>query len=171
MSNKKKTIHPLACIFIISLSLLVLTGCSFGQIEDTNGDLNELNQLVIEEHVDKTSHANYVVMGYHNASGGVSGEYSEYDHDNVIERAGKFSGIMEIQHTQLDSNESVTIKLSITHEVGNFIVVILDPDNSILEEVNESGDFEYTYSAQGLYRILIFGESAKFELEVNRVIF
>ena len=139
------------CLLLI-LSMLLITSCSLGHIEDTNGPDNYMISTLTEEDI---------INGTNSTS---IGSVHSTVNSKHTERVKKFSGVSNI----LNLNDSSSIKLYINFKVnsGNGIVAIVS--NGIITHFFETNTNTYVTLRGGQeYIVKIVGESCNYELTLD----
>lgn len=140
----------LILIFLI-LSLL-LTGCEYGQIEDTNGEEDYSIQTILDDKIKEGPNTRYVI----------NSKWSTKDNVTTM-KIEKFSGIFLLRTTHV-SNKTLTYEIDSIVEKGNFKIVIVKNNEEIINVLINSTELVTINDAEGKYQIKAVGESAKFKM-------
>lgn len=139
-------------IIIICLSIFI-TGCSYGQIEDTNGDEDFSIETISDEKIKKGPNTRFVIKSKRTNKNNISTVKIE-----------KFSGIYLLKTTKV-SNQTLTFNIDSTVEKGNFRIVIVKDKEIIKDFLINCSDSHTIDNAVGNYLLKIVGESAKFTID------
>lgn len=136
---------------LLVILLFLLSGCSIGQIADTNGDDDySIETISNDEIIDGTS--SFSVGSLETSTNGVN----KY-------KVNKFSGVKTIDTFRLN-NSIFTIEVDCTVSSGNFMLA-LTTDKKIVKEFNINSSDSFTINNfSGTYYLKIVGESAKFNI-------
>lgn len=140
----------LILIFLI-LSLL-LTGCEYGQIEDTNGEEDYSIQTILDDKIKEGPNTRYVI----------NSKWSTKDNVTTM-KIEKFSGIFLLRTTHV-TNKTLTYEIDSIVEKGNFKIVIVKNNEEIINVLINSTELVTINDAEGKYQIKAVGESAKFKM-------
>ena len=160
------------CIAIILTLVLLIFFTGQDHIEDMNGEDTALVTINLGVSVKKQNHyRSYLVSVINSGNGsGVVGEYEDVDYDGVKFKAKKQSGVMTLHATKVNNNSTLHLTIKSILNSGNLEIVIVDPTNEIVETVpiNKEESVTITNTIEGLYRVVIGGESADVNIEVKR---
>lgn len=158
-------------LLVISLILVFsLTGC-MDHIEDSNGDDTALASFSIQAELDSgtiSSRGSYSSASY---SGGTTYAtmYEEIDYDNISMSYNIFSGITKIQATEVNEGDSFNLSADFEIFSGNLEVVIVSPLGEVLAQFTEENNaYTLVDCIDGIYFVIIGGESAKFDISIQR---
>ena len=140
----------LILIFLI-LSLL-LTGCEYGQIEDTNGEEDYSIQTILDDKIKEGPNTRYVI----------NSKWSTKDNVTTM-KIEKFSGLFLLRTTHV-TNKTLTYEIDSIVEKGNFKIVIVKNNEEIINVLINSTELVTINDAEGKYQIKAVGESAKFKM-------
>ncbi len=158
-------------LFILIFFLVfALTGC-MEHIEDINGDDTSLDSFTIQEKLDSgtiSSRGSYSSASY---SGGTTFAtmYEDIDYDNISMSYDLFSGVSKIHATEVDDDDIFTI--SVIYEIisGNFEVALVNPNGLVIFQfTEENNSFTVNNAIEGIYFVIIGGESAEFDIDISR---
>jgi len=173
MNKNQKIILLIIFIGIIITIILYFTLFNFKHIEDTNGDLTNLVSINLSD-VKVINNARYreefSSYSYDGNKSGVINKYINLDYDYLKFKAKKFSGVKEIQATKVEKNEKLIIEIKSELKSGNLEIIVLSPNNTIIEnvEINSTIQVIINGTIEGIYKVVIGGESAEYNIEVNR---
>jgi hypothetical protein len=165
----KKYILMLVTVF---LSLSIISCMS--HIEDSNGDDTTLETIDLESSIKDGSYSSISSLTSSSYSGGTtySFSYSDIDYDYVSLSYGKISGTTKIHCSDMGQGEELV--LTITNQVseGNFEIIVIGPNKTIVEEVNVNTTTTVTIPStdEGEYFVVIGAESAVVTIDIEREI-
>lgn len=175
---KKSTITiviGVSVVFLLVSFLLVYHFGSLKHIEDTNGDQTKLTSIKLADKVTMRDRGVEVLssLKQSGAKSGVTNWYANVDYDTTKISTRKFSGIKTVQATYVKEDDTLQIVIDNKLKSGNLEIVIVDPNNQIIKEipVNTIEVVEIDETVEGVYRVLIGGESANFIITCERMIF
>lgn len=151
---KYKLFNYVLIIFIFSL---LLTGCEYGQIEDTNG-IDDYSILTIsDKQIKEGPNSRFVKKS----------NWSTKDNVTTL-KIEKFSGIFLLRTTKL-TTKTLTYNIESNIEKGNFRIVIVKDNEQIIDVPINSIERVTINNADGKYQIKAIGESAQFVMsfEIN----
>ncbi|XFA99793.1 hypothetical protein ACAG96_04190 [Candidatus Izemoplasma sp. B36] len=158
-------------LFILLFFLaFALTGC-MEHIEDTNGDDTSLSSFTIQEKLDSgtiSSRGSYSSASY-SGSTTFATMYEDIDYDNITMSYDIFSGVSKIHATEVDDDDIFTI--SVIYEIisGNFEVALVNPNGLVIFQfTEENNSFTVNNAIEGIYFVIIGGESAEFDIDISR---
>ena len=158
-------------LILVFVMVLFLTGC-MNHIEDTNGEDTSLETFTIQEKLDSGSFSSRSSTSFTSCSGGTTYAtmYEEIDCGNLSIRYNLFSGVDKVHATEANDGDSFTITIDITHQSGNLEVVLVNPNDEILGvySLTTTTSFTVQDAIDGIYFVIIGGESAEFEIDINR---
>lgn len=175
--KKKRMLFLIGLFVLLMIGFIILFYIFIGtsqHIEDTNGDLNELVEIQIDDTItsDMVKYTSYMSSySYTGLQSGAASRYSDVDYNSIKISAEKISGIKVVNTTSLVANEKVRLEISVVHTEGNFKMYMVDDEGTILTElVVGSGIsvYEYVATTDIEIRIIIVGESANISLEISR---
>lgn len=138
--------------FFALFLILLITGCSFIQVEDTNGDDNYVIQTFSDEDIARTNHSTSFRL------------YKTSYNDHGTIKVKKMSGIMLLNTTNANG-QTLIYNINSSVVKGNFRIVIVSNDKIIKDiPINEESSFKLE-NVSGSYELKIVGESAEFSLE------
>jgi hypothetical protein len=161
-------------LIIVSFVLVLgLSGC-MDHIEDTNGDDTSLETFTIQEKLDEGTFSTRGSSSTTVCSGGTTYAmmYEEIDCGYLSQSYGIFSGVSKVHATDMFDGETLTFVITTTIDAGNLEVVIVDPNDDIVATIAVNGTATYTIdnTIDGIYFVVIGGESAEFSIEIDRTI-
>ena len=136
-------------VFIL-ISLLALSSCSIGHVEDTNGEDTEPVTITDGDITDGSSHVATL-----SSKGQANGTY----YYNVRKLSGVFS-----LNKHSASDGSLTVNMSATLLSGNARIAIVK-DGKIVADIPFGENQTVTLEGSGLYEIKIAAESAQLSIE------
>ncbi len=94
--------------------------------------------------------------------------YKDYDYTKC--QAKKFSGVKVVQETEVEKNQKLIIEIESELKSGNLEIIVLGPSNNIIEnvQVNSTRQVVINNTMEGIYKVVIGGESANYKIEINR---
>ena len=163
----------LGILIVLGFALTIYFSRFIKHIEDTNGDQTELVTINLSDEIQKTRNLSTVASRrYSGGSSQVIGRLKDKDFDTLNYTVKKFSGVQTLLATQLNENETLQLTIDNKLKGGNLEIVIVDPNNQIIQEVpvNTIETIQIDATRKGTYRVVIGGESANFTIEINRQI-
>lgn len=146
-------------IIIFLIFSLLLTGCEYGQIEDTNGEEDYSIQTITDDRIKEGPNTRFVI----------NSKWSTKYNVTTI-KIEKFSGIFLLR-TILVTNKTLTYEIDSIVEKGNFKIVIVKNNEEIINVLINSTELVTINEAEGKYQLKAVGESAKllmnFEIKVE----
>lgn len=139
---------------LLVVLLFVLSGCSFGQIEDTNGDEDFSIQTISEDEIIKGTNSVSV------------GRITTSKNNNYSMKVEKFSGVETICTWEKYSS-LFNLTTDITINSGNFMLVLTTDKDVIKVFKNNEIDEFLVNTLSGDIHLKIVGESANFQLKYN----
>ena len=139
-------------IIIFLIFSLLLTGCEYGQIEDTNGEEDYSIQTITDDRIKEGPNTRFVI----------NSKWSTKYNVTTI-KIEKFSGIFLLR-TILVTNKTLTYEIDSIVEKGNFKIVIVKNNEEIINVLINSTELVTINDAEGKYQIKAVGESAKFKM-------
>ncbi len=149
----KKKIFALV---ICAIMVLSLASCTFGHIEDTNGEDNYTLGTITDERLLSGATSYVQAVAVKSEVNGV-----------ITYKAEKFSGVYTLKKIPYAVGTQMIIKTDITVESGNFRVVLIQ-NGEIIKDI-PFGENQVTVIEEPRrdYEIRIAGESAKFDLRLE----
>lgn len=165
----------LGILIVLGFALTIYFSRFIKHIEDTNGDQTELVTINLSDEIQKKREIYVSTVASRRYSGGSSqviGRLKDKDFDTLNYTVKKFSGVQTLLATQLNENETLQLTIDNKLKGGNLEIVIVDPNNQIIQEVpvNTIETIQIDATRKGTYRVVIGGESANFTIEINRQI-
>jgi len=143
-------------------------------IEDTNGDDTSLETFDLESKVEQGSYSNISSLSSSASSGDTTYcfSYDDIDYDTIDLSYGKFSGVAKVHCSDMNEGKELILTITSTVNEGNFEIVVVGPDNAIIEtvEVNSTVSVTIPSTTKGEYFVVIGGESAKVSIQIVREI-
>jgi len=156
---------------LVVIASLFLTGC-MEHIEDTNGEDTALVTFTIQEKLDAGSFSSRGSSSTTICSGGTtySMMYEEIDCNYMYVSYGLFSGMEKIQATDATDGETIEFIITPLLTSGNLEVVLVDPEDQIIATfpVNQTTTYTVDNATDGLYFIIVGGESTAYTIEIDR---
>lgn len=159
-------------LFLITTILLFsLTAC-MDHITDDNGSDTSLSTFTIQDKLDEGSFSSRGGSSMTTCSGGTTHSmmYEEIDCGSMTMSYSIFSGISKIHVSDMSEGDTLSLTITSTLTSGNLEIVIIDPSDTILTTINVGETVTYTIETtiSGEYFVLIGGESAEFDIEIDR---
>ncbi len=157
-------------IITLLVILPIFSGCE--HIEDTNGDLTDLQTISDSTFLGKT--INFTTSGVNSSSTKNNfttiNMYDEIDLDKLTMNSGISSGISNIIATEVKEGDSFYFVASSKVEKGNFLMVLISPNNEIVYRfaTNKKDTVTITEAEKGIYFIRIGAESFTGNVSVER---
>ncbi len=165
--------------FGLMVAIVVIAFLSFDKshIEDTNGDLTTLETMTTNDiaknwydynaknlciRTTSSSECSYIS----GSSGSGPHEDTKYD---AKYSATLLSGTIFIRAIRINSGEQLIISLTTELTSGNMEVILMDPDGNIEHEflLNTTDSISLSNTTIGYYYVIMGGESAEFELDID----
>ena len=139
-------------IFLLVISLLLLTGCFGEHIEDLNGEDNYNLSTLNESHLIEGTNSSLVI-----------GSVTSNINNKFKQKVKKFSGVTKIY--ELDSNSTYEIEFIVT--LGNGLAGVVS-DNGIEWIIKPNTKITVNVPKNSDYIVKIVGESCQFEVIINK---
>ena len=172
--RKKRMIifYVILAIFALGYTAFRIVISNNSHIADTNGDDSSLAAISQEDILSDTFQSTTFASFTNIKDGGrtgVRGTYSGSDVDGIEYSAGKMTGVLLLQATNVtDGKLNVSTQVSLSS--GNLRVVLISPSNEIVKEFSKDGtdSFIGEEMENGIYLLKVAGESAKFTIFAKR---
>jgi len=176
MNKNPKILLIIMIIIVIIISIIIFfTIFRFKHIEDKNGDRNNLVSINLSDIkvINSTKYReDFSSYTYDGNKSGVTNDFKNLDYDYIKFQAKRLSGVKIIQATKVEENQKLIIEFDSEIKSGNLEIIVLAPNNVIIEniEVNSTRQVNINNTIEGIYKVVIDGESAEYKIEINRTI-
>jgi uncharacterized protein YxeA len=173
--NQKILVVIIIIIGIIISIILYFTIFKFKHIEDKNGDITNLvsinfsDKKIINNAKNREDFTSYT---YDGNKSGITNEFKNLDYDYIKFQAKRLSGVKVVQATKVEENQKLIIEIDSELKSGNLEIIVLAPNNIVIEniQVNSTRQVIINNTIEGIYKVVIGGESANYKVEINRTI-
>lgn len=160
-------------IILMACISVMLTSC-MSHIEDINGDDTSLASIDLASKIESGSYSSRSSLSstYYSGDSTYCFLDDDIDYDNMDITYGLISGVTKLQCSDMSQGETLTLTINSTLTEGNLEIVVVGPNNTIVETVavNEIVTVTIPSTDEGEYFVVIGAESAKVSIEIDREI-